>query len=305
MEIQQLRHLSAAANCVSYAQAAKKCFTSRQNIAHSVKAIEAELGVVLFERQGNGMVLTEAGKRVAPLAEEIIEKVDGMKTMFAAPSATDFTLSLAVSVNLFAGMPEGIDKVFAGWSDCLQFLELDAEQCYEHVCSGKVEAAIVMCMDRPFPKCNSMRIGGSIAYALVNEVSNLARKNGCLASDFLDKKLIIMSEPTFQYEPLFERLDEMGYDRSSVSVLPSTSSMVHLVRTRGEAFVSIPSRKFAMNPPRGTVSIPIVDPKMNWGFYVLYRAGEQRNEKVMSFIHSVRRAFAGSEISSAHLVNKE
>ena len=64
MEIQQLRHLQAAANSQSYAQAAKKCFTSRQNIAHSVKALEGEVGTPLFERKGNRMVLTEEGRLV-------------------------------------------------------------------------------------------------------------------------------------------------------------------------------------------------------------------------------------------------
>ena len=53
MEIHQLRHMLAAAEHTSYAQAAKSCFTSRQNIAHSIKALESELGIVLFERRGN------------------------------------------------------------------------------------------------------------------------------------------------------------------------------------------------------------------------------------------------------------
>lgn len=69
MEVQQLRHLQAAANSTSYAQAAKKCFTSRQNIAHSIKALESELGVVLFFRKGNTMELTPDGKQVASLRQ--------------------------------------------------------------------------------------------------------------------------------------------------------------------------------------------------------------------------------------------
>ena len=72
MEIHQLRHMLAAAEHSSYAQAAKRCFTSRQNIAHSVKALENELGIVLFERRGNEMVLTPAGRQLVGEAGEIV-----------------------------------------------------------------------------------------------------------------------------------------------------------------------------------------------------------------------------------------
>lgn len=61
VEIQQLRYLVAAADASSYAQAAKTCFTSRQNVAHAVKSIEGELGISIFERQGNAMVPTPEG----------------------------------------------------------------------------------------------------------------------------------------------------------------------------------------------------------------------------------------------------
>lgn len=61
MEIQHFRHLVAASESSSFAKAAKKCFTSRQNIAHSVKVIENRLGVALFERRGNEMILTPEG----------------------------------------------------------------------------------------------------------------------------------------------------------------------------------------------------------------------------------------------------
>ncbi len=294
MEIQQLRHLLAAASSTSYAQAAKKCFTSRQNVAHSVKAIESELGVSLFERQGNGMVLTEDGKKMAPVVEDIVDKIDSLRTMFSAPTQPS-VLSLAVSVNLFAGVPDSVDDIFLKNSKNLQFLELDCEQCYEQVCAGKVDAAVVMCMDRTFPKCKATRVGGAVAYALVDESSRLAKKSGCVASDFVDKSLILMSEPTFQYEPLFFQLDRLEYDRSKVSVIPSTSSMIHLVRSHGENCVSIPSRKFAMRPPGGTVSVPIVDPRMNWGFYILYKDGEELREEVVDFIKQVGKAFDESE----------
>ena len=86
MKIQQLRHLLAAADCASFSKAAGICFTRRRNIAHSVKTIEAVLGVSIFERRGNTVVLTEEGKRVVAVAEEVVSDIDALRTMFSEPS---------------------------------------------------------------------------------------------------------------------------------------------------------------------------------------------------------------------------
>mgnify|MGYP004481902971 FL=1 len=111
MEIQQLRHLQAAANSQSYAQAAKKCFTSRQNIAHSVKALEGEVGTPLFERKGNRMVLTEEGRQIAYVVDEVLERIDLLGSMFQDGLAARSMLNLAVSTNFFAGMPLAVDEL--------------------------------------------------------------------------------------------------------------------------------------------------------------------------------------------------
>ena len=95
MEIQQLRHVLAAAQASNYSQAAKKCFTSRQNIAHSVKVIENELDVTMFNREGSEMVLTPEGKRVVRQAGEIIALLKGT-TCGGKPTSCPDQLSKAL-----------------------------------------------------------------------------------------------------------------------------------------------------------------------------------------------------------------
>lgn len=144
MEIQQLRHLQAAANSQSYAQAAKKCFTSRQNIAHSVKALEGEVGTPLFERKGNRMVLTEEGRQVAYVVDEVLERVDRLGSMFQDGLAARSMLNLAVSTNFFAGMPLAVDELLLERSSSFRFFERDCGECYRLVCSNEVDAAIII-----------------------------------------------------------------------------------------------------------------------------------------------------------------
>jgi LysR family glycine cleavage system transcriptional activator len=57
-----LRAFEAAARNQSFTRAAAELFVTQGAISHQVKALETELGVRLFNREPQGLVLTEAGK---------------------------------------------------------------------------------------------------------------------------------------------------------------------------------------------------------------------------------------------------
>ena len=301
MEIQQLRHMQSAARHSSYARAATECFTSRQNIAHSVKALEAELGVSLFERKGNGVVLTPAGKIVARRVDGIVAAVDNLRFMFVDMDDQSRIISLAVSNNLFAGIPFSVDEFFVEQGSRLRFVEMDCERCYRSVLSGKVDAAIISSMNREFQSCSSYEVMDSSAYIITDESSPLARKEFVSVSDLKNQRLLLMSEPTFQYEPLFAQLDLLGYDRDDVNVIASTSSMVHMVRKHGGGICGIVSAKFADNPPAGTTVIQISDPQLKWHFYILYRLSAESSSMVMKLAQGIRAAFEVDSIDEYNM----
>lgn len=289
MEIQQLRHLLAAAEHSSYAQAAKRCFTSRQNVAHSVKMIERELGVSLFERRGNEMVLTTEGKRVAKEASSIVAKVDNLRVMFSTAAGSRERLTFYVGTNILAGIPASVDAYIATHADKLQMIEASCEFSYKQVCSGEADIALIMCMERRFPECDSLEVSSSISYAITAADSPLAKLSSLTAANLKDMRLLLMSEPPFQYEPLFEQLDSLGFDRRAVSVIPSTSSMVHIMKSRKS--VGIVSEKFSIDPPRGSIAVPIADTRLNWHFYILYQASSEKYPYIAKFAEGVRKAF--------------
>ena len=301
MEIQQLRHMQSAARHSSYARAATECFTSRQNIAHSVKALEAELGVSLFERKGNGVVLTPAGKIVARRVDGIVAAVDSLRFMFVDVEDKERVLSLAVSNNLFAGIPFSVDDFFIEQGSRLRFVEMGCERCYRAVLSGKVDAAIISCMNREFQSCSSYEVMDSPAYIITDSSSPLAKKEFVSVSDLKSQRLMLMSEPTFQYEPLFAQLDLLGYDRNNINVIASTSSMVHMVRKQRGGISGIVSAKFADNPPAGTTVIQISDPQLKWHFYILYRLSAESSSMVMKLAQSLRAAFERESIDEYYM----
>lgn len=292
VEIQQLRYLVAAADASSYAQAAKECFTSRQNVAHAVKSIEGEFGISIFERQGNAMVPTPEGLQAIHKARQVLFKIDEMESMFTSIEDADFPLNVTMGVNFLAGIPPKVDEYFAIRASSLHFSEHAPEQCYQHVLSGDADVAFVMCMQRTYAGVKTVDLYRSRAYALASTQCNLPT-TGVTVDDLKDEHLLLMSTPPFQYQPLFARLEALGCSDTSVSVIPSSSTMLHMVK-RGDS-IGIVSERFSLRPPRGTVAIPFLDSRLDWRFVALYNPESKRADLVKRLVIDVKEQFANME----------
>ena len=133
-------------------------------------------------------------------------------------------------------------------------------------------------MKRDFPACHARVVGSSAAYLLVGENSRLARRTHYSLTDLKGVRFVLMPDPRFQYEPLFDLLADFGFDEEQVSSVPSTSSMLHIIK-RIEAAAVVTDTYFATTP-KGTVAIPINDPRLNWYVYLLYQASSSNYQAI-------------------------
>lgn len=73
VNIMQIKFFCQIARRGSISRAADDLFRTQSAVTRSMHDLEAELGVTLYERRYNGMVLTEYGKRLLPRAQKTIE----------------------------------------------------------------------------------------------------------------------------------------------------------------------------------------------------------------------------------------
>lgn len=71
MELNDLLTFATVARTGSITRAAEALNTVQSNVTQRVKALEAEIGAVLFERHSRGMTLTAAGRRLLPYAQQM------------------------------------------------------------------------------------------------------------------------------------------------------------------------------------------------------------------------------------------
>lgn len=81
MTLQELKYVVAVADERNFRRAADKVFVSQPSLSASVKKLEDELGVRLFERGPQEVLLTEAGRQVVAQARRVLDEAARVKVV--------------------------------------------------------------------------------------------------------------------------------------------------------------------------------------------------------------------------------
>lgn len=80
MNFSLLQSFLSVARHGSFTAAARELFITQPAISQHIQALEEELGVLLFARQGKGVLLTDEGRELQKIAETMMQSMDEAKT---------------------------------------------------------------------------------------------------------------------------------------------------------------------------------------------------------------------------------
>ena len=83
MTIQQCKYVLGIAKAGSFSEAAKQLFIAQSSLSISIKSLEHELNIKIFERSGNGVFLTDEGAEFVKYATQICENSDFITERYA------------------------------------------------------------------------------------------------------------------------------------------------------------------------------------------------------------------------------
>lgn len=86
MDLKTLKYFVAVYETKSFSSAAKQCFIAQPSISAAIAQLESQLNVKLFSRHARGVVATEQGEKLFPLAMQLIGQADAIKQSFSTVS---------------------------------------------------------------------------------------------------------------------------------------------------------------------------------------------------------------------------
>ncbi len=86
MDLRALKYFIAVYETGTFSGAAKQCFVAQPSISAAVAQLESELSIKLFTRHARGVIPTEQGEKLFPLAKQLTGQADAIKQTFSSKS---------------------------------------------------------------------------------------------------------------------------------------------------------------------------------------------------------------------------
>ncbi len=192
MELRLLRYFLAVVDHGSVSRAAVAVAVAQPSLSRQLRALEAELGVTLFDRSQRALGLAPAGEAFLPMARDLVIRADraigAMSTLGTAPTppltlvAPETTVADVIAPWVAAHGPEGptIDVHEALPSEVFDEVVTGAADL--GVSSGAVPAALATCPVASFP-----------IWAYVPPGHRWAGRRGIRVAELVTERLVVLS----------------------------------------------------------------------------------------------------------------
>lgn len=150
MTIQQCRYVLEIAKTGSFSESAKQLFVAQSSLSVSVKALEKELNIKIFERSNNGVYLTEDGSEFVKYARQITDSEDFITMRFRSRE-TEKKLNIATQhydfiADIFGNFVCGMDIDRYHFS----IKEIETHNVIQEVVNGSSDIGIIALRDGDF-----------------------------------------------------------------------------------------------------------------------------------------------------------
>lgn len=232
MEIYQLRAFILVARTGHLTRAAEQLHLTQSAVSKQLKALEEELGALLFERSASGMSLTTAGRRLLPLATKAFDAaVELTSTAKAMQGQVGGTFRLGTIID-----PESIR--LGGLLSALQhyYPEIDVHlqhgisgTALQRLTSGQLDACFFL-GSTVDPNLKVVRLSVE-NYVVAGPIGWTDRLAGASWKDLADMPWIGTPKESSQTAIMDKVMSESGAVRRIAVVADQESSMIDLMRS--------------------------------------------------------------------------
>ncbi|MBR5505945.1 MAG: LysR family transcriptional regulator, partial [Clostridia bacterium] len=96
MNILHMKYAAEVAKEGSLSKAAQKLLIAQPNISRAIKELEADLGIIIFDRSAKGMILTPQGEEFINYAKGILKQIDHVEKIYKDGMSKKSRFSISV-----------------------------------------------------------------------------------------------------------------------------------------------------------------------------------------------------------------
>ena len=176
-----LKAFEAAARSESFTRAAEELCVTQGAVSHQVKALEASLGIKLFNRERQRLVITDAGREYLTVVRDALDRIavgtdrlvqrqsSGVLTVSTSP---DFAAKwLVYRLGRFAEAHPGIDLRVSATMHHVDFAREDVDIAVRHGDGSWAGLdAARLCSEQIFPICSPKLVSGRSGIAKPSDI---------------------------------------------------------------------------------------------------------------------------------------
>ncbi|MER7844373.1 LysR family transcriptional regulator [Kitasatospora sp. NPDC096077] len=270
VELRQLRYFVAVAEELNFGRAAARLLIAGPSLSQQIKALERDLGVVLFDRDRRSVALTPAGASLLPHARALLDRAEDLRRRAG---------KLSGSQPVRLGYVNWLPPDFAARTARAATVHVDAWVAPSHtqaarVADGSLDLAVCWVRDEELERLGltARPIGADRLYAVSpGPATDPVRTRDTVV--LLDEDVTSWASWNVYAEELIRDTGARP-ERISDGGVTGPGFFDH-VRRLGRPVLNCPKGQTTALPP-DLVRRPLVDPEVHWPWFLVRRTDERR-----------------------------
>lgn len=248
MNLLHMKHALEVAKAGSLSKASEVLLIATPNISRSIKELESDLGITIFDRTQNGMKLTPEGEEFINFAKDILKQIDDVEKFYkaGAPKKQEFSISVPRACYIseaFANFSKSLSKETAE----VFYKETNSKRTIDNILNQDYKLGIIRYAGNYDMYFKMMLEEKGLQYELVTEFtyslimnaeSELAKKQSISFNDLKDYIEIAHADPYVPSMPLSKVIKEELPDNINRRIfIFERASQFDLLTTNPETFM--------------------------------------------------------------------
>lgn len=301
LNILHMKYAVEVAKAGSLNKASENLYVAMPNVSRSIKELEADLGVTLFERSAKGMTLTPEGEEFIGYAKGILRQMEQVEQLYRGGAAAKQRFSISVPRACY------ISDAFANFSHSLSdrpaeifYKETNSKRTIQNILENDYRLGIIRYAENYGPYFKRMLEEKGLTYEIISEFtyvllmsaeSPLAGQERVSVDELAGYIEIAHADPYVPSLPMARVLKEEHPDQTDRRIFVfERASQLELLSRNPQTFMWVSPVPEEMLTRYGLVQRACVEKQKTYKDVLIYRSGYKLTELDKRFITALCEA---------------